>query len=113
MLVEPDAVIAQPIELLPGFEMFGVSPRRDLRFEIFLLQRVGQLAPDLQVLKLFTVSQEIEYKNLHYFGASPSRLAGPPVRGSSRETRYERRKGVSIKIRTALSCQATIRRSDG
>src|SRR5260370_2389591 len=69
--VEPDAVIAQPIELLPSLEMLGIGPRRVLRLEILLWQRVGQLVADLQVLELFAVSQEIEYEDLHRI--TPSR----------------------------------------
>ena len=34
MLVEPDPVIAEPVELLPGVEMLGIGARRDLRLEM-------------------------------------------------------------------------------
>jgi hypothetical protein len=65
MLVEPDAVIAQPIELFPGFEVLGIGAYCDVGLEMLLRQRVGQLASDLQVFELLTVGQEIEYKNFH------------------------------------------------
>ena len=65
MLVEPDSVITQAVELLPGFQMLGIGPGRHLGFEIFVGQRVGQLVADLQVLKLFAIGQEIENKHFH------------------------------------------------
>jgi hypothetical protein len=83
MLVEPDPVIAQAIELLPGFEMLGIGPCRDLRSEIFLLQRIGQLAPDLQMLKLFTISQEIEYEDFHICLSPPDNVRGKLSAGPS------------------------------
>jgi hypothetical protein len=45
--------------------VLGIGPRRDLRLKEFLRQRVGELAADFQVIELFTVSQEIEYEDLH------------------------------------------------
>ena len=65
VLVEPDAVIPQAVELFPGLEVLGISARGDFGLKIFLRQRVGQLVVDLQVLELFAVSQEIEYEDLH------------------------------------------------
>jgi len=50
VLVEPDPVITEPVEFLPGFEVLGIGARRDLRLEIFPRQRIGQLVADLQVL---------------------------------------------------------------
>jgi hypothetical protein len=55
MLVKPDAVVAEPVELLPCLEMFGIGPRRDLGLEIFARQWVGQLVADFQVLELFSL----------------------------------------------------------
>ena len=75
VLVEPDAVIAQPVELFPGLEVLGIGPRRDLGLEVFLWQRVGQLVADLQVLELFAISQEIEDEDLHLV-RQPPRDAG-------------------------------------
>ena len=43
MLVEADAVIAQPVHLFPGIEMLGVGADRDVRLEMPLAQRIGQL----------------------------------------------------------------------
>ncbi len=34
VLVEPDTVITEPVELFPGFEMLGIGPRRDIGFEV-------------------------------------------------------------------------------
>jgi len=36
MLVEPDAIVAQPVELFPGLEMLGIGPHRDLALKVFL-----------------------------------------------------------------------------
>jgi hypothetical protein len=65
VLVEPDAVIAEPVELLPGREMFGIGPRRNFGFEILLRERIRQLVPDLQMLELLAIGQEVEYEDLH------------------------------------------------
>jgi len=90
VLVEPDAVIPQPIELLPSLEVFGIGSRRNLRLEILLWQRVGQLVADLQVLELFAVSQEIEYKNLHRITLCGARsAAGRDGRGGEKSFQPE------------------------
>src|SRR6516165_7213508 len=78
MLVEPDAVITQPVELLPRLEMFGIGPRRDLGLEIFVRQRIGQLVADLQMIELFTISQEIEYEDFHRIAPHPPASRAPP-----------------------------------
>ena len=57
MLIEPDPVITEPVELFPGFEVLGIGPCRHLRFEVFVGQRIGQLVADLQMLELLAVSQ--------------------------------------------------------
>ena len=36
MLVEADAVIAEPVHLLPGFEMLGIGAHRDIGLEVRL-----------------------------------------------------------------------------
>jgi hypothetical protein len=61
VLIEPDAVIAEPVEFLPRLEMFDIGARGDLRVAVFLRQFVG----DFQVFELLTVSQEIEYEDFH------------------------------------------------
>ena len=43
MLVEADAVVAEPVDLLPGVEMLGVGAHRDVGLEMRLRQRIGQL----------------------------------------------------------------------
>jgi hypothetical protein len=65
MLVEPDAVIAQAVELFPGLEVLGIGARGDLGLEVFLWQWVGQFVVDLQVLELLTICNKIEDKDLH------------------------------------------------
>jgi hypothetical protein len=49
VLVEPDPVIAEPVEFLPGLEMLGIGARRDLRPEVLLRERIGQFAADFQM----------------------------------------------------------------
>ena len=34
MLVEADAVIAEPVHLLPGFEVLGIGPDCDVGLEV-------------------------------------------------------------------------------
>src|SRR5690242_16237072 len=65
MLVEPDPVIAEAVELFPGLEVLGIGPRRDLRVEMFARQRIRQLVADLQMLELLPVSQQIKDEHLH------------------------------------------------
>ena len=57
VLVEPDTVITEPVELFPGFEVLGIGPRRHIRFEVFVRQRIRQLVADLQMLELLAVGQ--------------------------------------------------------
>ena len=65
MLVEPDPVIAEPVELLPGVEMLGIGPRRDFGLEMPFRQRIGQLVADLQMIELLAIGQEIKDKDFH------------------------------------------------
>src|SRR5262249_35450528 len=84
VLVEPDPVIAEPVELFPGVEMLAIGPGRDLGVEMFVGQRVGQLVAELQMLELLAISQEIEDKNFHYLPLTPGSGPGQalPLRGS-------------------------------
>jgi hypothetical protein len=41
MLVEADAIVAEPVHLLPDREMLGIGARRDLRIEMILRQGIG------------------------------------------------------------------------
>jgi len=72
VLVEPDAVITQAVQFLPGFEVLGVGSCRDFGLEILLGQRIGQLVVDFQVLELLPVSKEIEDKDLHVIRQPPA-----------------------------------------
>ncbi len=66
VLVEADAVKAEPIHLLPGGEMLRVRAHRDLGIEVALFQRPGQLAcAILEVIQMLPVGQEIKDKDLH------------------------------------------------
>ena len=47
MLVEADAVVAQPVHLLPGIEVLGIGADRDIGLEMPLAQGIGQLRADL------------------------------------------------------------------
>jgi hypothetical protein len=57
MLVKADAVIAEPVHLLPGFEMLGIGAHRDVRFEIAVGERIGELDADLEMLELFAIGE--------------------------------------------------------
>ena len=85
MLIEPDTIVAQAIEFLPGFEMLGISARRHLRLEKFLRQRVGQLVAHFQMLELLPISQEVKYKNFHVI-----RPRVDPNQGSAIQARLRR-----------------------
>ena len=74
MLVEADAVVAEPVELLPGLEMLGVGAHRDVGLEVLLGQRIGQLVADLQMVEVLAIGQQIEDEDLHWFGC-PSELS--------------------------------------
>jgi hypothetical protein len=76
MLVESDAVIAEPVHFLPGIEMFGIGANRDVGLEVPVRQRVGQLAADLEMIKLFAVGEQIEDENFH--GVLPWEFGAPP-----------------------------------
>jgi hypothetical protein len=71
VLVEPDAVITQAVQFLPGLEVLGIGPRRDLGVEVFFRQRIGQLVADFQVPELLAVSKEIEDKDFHVVRQPP------------------------------------------
>ena len=63
MLVEADAVEAEPVGLLPRCEMLGIGADRDLRLEVLARQRIRQLGPDLQMIELFAIGQQIKEKD--------------------------------------------------
>ena len=65
VLIEPDPVITEAVQFLPGFEVLGIGSRRYLGLEIFLRQRIGQLVVDFRVLELLAISKEVEDKDLH------------------------------------------------
>jgi hypothetical protein len=45
--------------------MLGVSPDGDIGFEMLGRERIGQLGPDLQMIKLLTIRQKVEEKYPH------------------------------------------------
>src|ERR1700691_2296696 len=65
MLVETDAVIAEAVHFFPGVEMFGIGADRNVGLEVAVGQGVGQLAADLEMLKLFAISEQVEDENFH------------------------------------------------
>ena len=52
MLVEADAVIAEPVDLFPGIEVFGIGARGDRGIEMLAPQGIGQLVIDLQMIEM-------------------------------------------------------------
>ena len=79
MLVEADAIIAEPVELLPGGEMLGVGARRDLGREMLSRQRIGQLAADFQMFELLAIGQQVKDKDFHSI-TSPRAISLGPAR---------------------------------
>ena len=65
MLVEADAVIAEPVHLFPGFEMLGIGAHRHVGFEVAVRERVGELAADLEMIELFAIGEQVKDENLH------------------------------------------------
>src|SRR5215475_1496006 len=65
VLVEADAVIAELVHLLPGFEMLGIGAHRDVGLEVAIGERIGELAADLEMLELFAIGEQVEDENLH------------------------------------------------
>jgi hypothetical protein len=65
MLVEADAVIAQPVHLLPRREMLGIGAHGDVGLEELPAERIGQFRADFHVLEVFAVGQQVEDKDLH------------------------------------------------
>jgi len=75
VLVEPDTVITQAVQFLPGFEVLGIGSHRDPGLEVFLRQRIGQLVADFQMLELLPICQEIEYEDFHVVRQPPASIA--------------------------------------
>src|ERR1700739_1908914 len=73
--------------------MLSIGPGCDLRLEILLRQRVGQLAPDLQVLELLTIGQEIEYKDFHWT-CPPARISDSICDGRGAEKTVQQESGL-------------------
>ena len=69
VLVEADAVVAQPVHRLPRVEVLGVRLHRHLRLEVAPRQRPRQLVALLQVVEVFVVGKQVEHEHAH---------AGPP-----------------------------------
>src|SRR5689334_22513544 len=69
MLVEADAVIAEFVHLLPGFEVLGIGAHRDVGLEVAAGERVGELASDLEMVELFAIGEQVEDEDFH--GALP------------------------------------------
>jgi hypothetical protein len=65
VLVEPHAVVAEPVQQLPRLQVFGVGTGRDLRAHVLLGQRIRQLARRHQILQILVVGHEVEDEHLH------------------------------------------------
>ena len=79
VLVEADAVVAEPVHLLPGVEVLGVGADGDLGLEMLRGQRIGQLAADLQMVEIFAVGEQVEDEDFHG-GSFPRALLTLPQR---------------------------------
>jgi hypothetical protein len=66
MLVEADAVVAQPVELLPRLEMLGIGAYGHIGPEMLLAQRIGQLgAAVFQVIEVLAIGEQVEDEDFH------------------------------------------------
>src|SRR5664279_1786303 len=83
MFVETNAVVPEAVHLFPGIEMFGVGANCHVCLEVTARQRIGQLAADLEMTKLFAVSKQIEDENFHVCLPKVSILRIGGIRGQS------------------------------
>ena len=90
VLVQADAVVAEPVHLLPHREMLLVGARRDLRLEIGARQRKRHVPPRLELVEVAVIGQQVEQEDLHvfslYFGIGrgrPSSLIATKVKIAS------------------------------
>ena len=65
MLVQADAVIAEPVHLLPHGEMLLVGARRGLGIEIRFRQRKGHVPPGLELVEMTVEREKVEQEDLH------------------------------------------------
>ena len=65
VLVQPDAVIAEPVHLLPHREMLLVGARRDFRIEIRARQRERHMTAGLELVEMAVERQQVEQEDLH------------------------------------------------
>ena len=68
VLVQPDAVEAELVHLLPGLQMLLVGPRRDLAVVVIERQRVGQILRRLVLVEVLSVGQKVEDEDFHVRG---------------------------------------------
>ena len=65
VLVQADAVEAELVHLLPGFEVLCIGARADLRIEMIARQRVGDVLVALVVVEVLAVGQQVEDEDFH------------------------------------------------
>ncbi len=76
VLVQPDAVEAPALELLPGFEVLDVGARRHLRIEMRLGQRIRKpFARRLELIEMLAVRKQVH--DVHFHGSLPAAEAAP------------------------------------
>ena len=104
VLVQPDAVVAEPVHLLPHGEMLLVGARRDLRLEIGARQRKRHVPAGLELVEMAVERQEVEQEDLH------ERLVFATGRGADgsgtlmSEARREGRRQVSARAALERGC---------
>jgi hypothetical protein len=65
VLVEPETVVTEAIDLFPCVQVLRVGADRDVRLEVPGGERVGQFVADFQVVEMFAVRQQIEHEDPH------------------------------------------------
>ena len=65
VLVQPDAVEAELVHLLPGLQVLLVSLRRDLAIVMIVRQRIGQILGCFVLVEVLAVGEQVENENFH------------------------------------------------
>ena len=66
VLVQPDAVEAELVHLLPGLQMLLIGPRRDLAIVMIERQRIGEILGLLVLVEVLSVGEQVEDEDFHW-----------------------------------------------
>src|SRR5258708_31668900 len=86
MVGEAGAGIAQAIGLLPWLEMLGIGAHGNVRLEVLLAERIGQLDALFDVVEILAIGEQVEEEDFHvrqmswHHGCVATRSAAAVVR---------------------------------